>query len=297
MPAVAPDSSPGAMDIMICNRCGHELPSDTPVCRACGPVTLDPGRGALPPLPSVSFAIPGLAPIPSSAPVVLPAPLATPPPIPTAPPASRPASTPARQSKAQRRRAALAARARGEPDGTDGAAEAVSPVADDEPSVASLPRPRPVTLVARLDLFVGAAELVLAWAILAGRLAYDTADSGLPGHGVTFAASAVLRLAAAGGLLLVSPLGWYAHLGVVASGILWGSWSDVAAIATAVYLLRPGVKLLLSGRDRATLEAQDCGRIREDVASPVLVPVTVVFLGLVATLRYVPLLWVLVTSP
>jgi hypothetical protein len=282
---------------MICNRCGNELPSDTPVCRSCGPVSLIPGSGALPPLPQVSFSIPGLAPAPAAPASLarpLPAPAVTPSPTPPAPP------RPERQSKAQRRRAALAKRA---PDGESSSTNEDSATGDravtadgDEPSLVGLPPPRPITTIARLDVFVGVTELLVAWAFIGGRVAHESTRSGPIGDGVFFAATGFLSLVAGAGLVLVTPVGWYAHLALVAVGLLWGSWSDVVGAATAVYLLRPGVKLLLSGRDPASLEEPERARIRKDVESPLLVPVAVLFLGLVAALRLLPTLWELVST-
>ena len=270
---------------MICNRCGNELPSDTPVCRSCGPVTLIPGSGALPPLPPISFSVPGLRPAPA-------VPASLPPPLPAPSVAASPMPRPQRQSKAQRRRAALAARGPGDAPLSARSDEGMATGASHEPSLEGLPRPRPLTLIARLDVFVGASELLLAWAFLMGRVAHESTRSGPFGDGVFFAATGFLSLVAGAGLFLVSPVGWYAHLALVAVGLFWGSWSDVVGLATAVYLLRPGVKLLLSGRDRASLEAPERARIRKDMESRVLVPVTVAFLGLIAALRLLPTLWV-----
>jgi hypothetical protein len=272
---------------MICNRCGNELPSDTPVCRSCGPVTLIPGSAALPPLPPISFSLSAPAPAPTAT-------ASVPPPLPE--PSRTP--RPERPSKAQRRRAALAARNLTPTDESLSAPsdEAAAIDAGHEPSLEGLPRPRPITLIARLDVFVGASELLLAWAFLMGRVAHESTRSGWFGAGVFFAATGFLSLVAGAGLFLVTPVGWYAHLARVAVLVFWGSWSEVVGLATAVYLLRPGVKLLLSGRDRASLLAPERARIRKDIESPLLVPVTVAFLGLIAALRVLPTLWVLVSS-
>jgi hypothetical protein len=287
---------------LICNRCGHELPSDTPVCRSCGPVTLNPGSGALPPLPPVSYVVPALtvigeptpSPLRAAASELAPSPVVarTPgPPTPSSP-------KPPRQSKAQRRRAALAGRT----DTADAAPSVFARPANatatgdlDEPSLEGFSRPRPVTLLAKLDLAVGAAGLVAAAAILTGRVATESAASGPVGHGVFLAATSALSLVAAAGLFLAGPVGWYAHLALVASGVLWGSWADVAGVATAVYLLRPGVKLLLSGQDRSSFPPAQRARVRKDAPSPLLVPLAVAFLGIVAALRLLPVLWLILS--
>jgi hypothetical protein len=270
---------------MICNRCAKELPSDTPVCRSCGPVTLSPGSGALPPLPVVSFLLPGLTTVPP-APSTLPAPsIASV--APATPPRAASAPKPERQSKAQRRRAALAGRA----------GEAPTARTDlSEPSLVGFPRPRPITMLARLDLFVGAVEAIAAVVVLSGRVALENAATGPIGLGTFLAADGALSLVAATGLFLVSPMGWYSHLALVATRLLWGSWANVLAVPAAAYLLRPGVKLLLSGRDLASLEPPERARIRKDVESPALVPVTVAVLYIVAALRLVPVVWMIVSG-
>ena len=266
---------------MICNRCANELPSDTPVCRVCGPVTLDPGFAPPPPLPPISFApasVTPLAPPVSGAPVSHRVePLATT----VVPPPPRPE----RQSKAQRRRAALASRAASVPD--------TEPLAADtfDTPMAELARPRPVTLIARLDLAVGAAHLLVGWGMQAGRVpAQGVSVLGL-NPGAAFFVSGLAMLIAATGLFQRKPFGRYAQLAIVGAGLMWGSWANVIGIPIAVYLMRPGVQLLFSGRDASSLEPQECRRIRKDTPSPILVPIAVTLEGLVAAVRLLPLIF------
>ena len=62
-----------------------------------------------------------------------------------------------------------------------------------------------------------------------------------------------------------------------------------------MYLLRPGVKLLLSGQDRASFQPAQRARVRKEPPSPLLVPFAVAFLGLVAALRLLPIFWPLLS--
>lgn len=95
---------------------------------------------------------------------------------------------------------------------------------------------------------------------------------------------------AALGLFLLRPLGWYAQIAILAGGLIWGSWSNIVGIAVAVYLLRPGVKLLLSGREATSLQPRECALVRKDAPSPVLVPVAVALQGLIAAVKLLPIL-------
>ena len=120
----------------------------------------------------------------------------------------------------------------------------------DEPHSPSITRPRPVTLLARL-----ASSSARPRPSSGGRSStYRVAPQGEWPWGVNpgavFVASGLLeddrRRWACSSL---SPSGWYAQLAIVAAGVAWGSWANVVGIAIVVYLLRPGVKLLLSGRE------------------------------------------------
>jgi hypothetical protein len=271
---------------MICNRCGKELPSDTPVCRACGPVTLDPGFASPPPLPPIPLAAPLLSsPVVGSA--AAPAvtgrekpKLALPPPLPD------------RQSKAQRRRDAISRRTgvvtapvRGQ-----GATAAAMPTEEGGAALSGFARPRPITLLARLNLAVGAAEMIVGWAMLTGSVPSDGAGGWGMDRGALFAGFGLLMMIAAFGLFLLKSVGWYAQLAIVGAGLIWGSWSNLVGIALAVYVLRPGVRLLLSDREATSLSPQEATQVRKDTPSPILVPLAVAVQALIAAVTLLPIL-------
>jgi hypothetical protein len=71
---------------------------------------------------------------------------------------------------------------------------------------------------------------------------------------------------------------------------MWGSWTNVVGIAIVVYLFRPGVKLLFSGREAMSLRLEESTRARKDTPSPLLVPVAIALLGLMAAFKLLPIL-------
>jgi hypothetical protein len=200
---------------------------------------------------------------------------------------------PDRQSKAQRRRAAMAGRTASAPTPTIAglSAEPVLGLDTDEPPLTELVAPRPITLIGRLNLFVGASDLLTGWAITTGRLPMEGTGALGFDHGVLFFAWGALTLAAAFGLFLLKPFGWNAELGLLGARVLWGSWSNLVGIPIAIYLLRPGVRLVLSGRDPRTFSPGEHTRVRSDTKSPALVPITVAVLGLMAAIRLLVLLF------
>lgn len=163
-----------------------------------------------------------------------------------------------------------------------GEASEAPPAVEDEMPLAAFSRPRPVTLIAGMDLLIGAARLVLAWAAFTGRGGLASGSGSIEFDGARVAISGLLLLVAAAGMWSLKPFGWYAQAANAALGFLSGFGSIVTAAMIFTYLVRPGVKVLFSGRDPATLSAQERARIRVHTPSPLLVPCAVALQGLLA---------------
>jgi hypothetical protein len=284
---------------MLCNRCGHELPADTPVCSRCGPVTL--GGGFAPTVLSPSapppLAMPpplGAPSPPWAAPPASPAPPATPDdPMPAAPeilskpairaPAVQAPTPSAKQARKQRAREAMAARAAG-----DRGEEVAARAEDDVPlSSFEFVRPRAVSLLAGADLLLGIANLTVTWATATGRLPLG-GGAGAPTSVEKAVIQAVLGLvmiAAAVGLLTLQPLGRYAQFLIAVVTVFSGVLTAIAGIAMVVYLARSGVRILFSGREPRTLTADERSKVQKETPSPLLLPAAAVFLGLLGILR------------
>jgi hypothetical protein len=274
---------------MLCNRCGNELPSDTPVCPQCGPVSFGAGyapppAAPLPPLPSIE-----VTPVP-----VTPPPLAMPalpgiavdvPATPVAPPAPpAPSKADRNRERKQRIREALAARARETaPTLTDaaegGTAEAAIEAIDEVP-LAAFERPTAVTQMAAVDGAVGGAKLLVATAMLGGQITGGTEE------GLRVGVGALVLLTAAVGLWTLRPFGRYAQFAMAALLLISGVLTFFLAIPFFAYLARPGVALLFSGRAPAALSGASRARIRRDGESPRMIPIA---LGIYALLALITL--------
>ncbi|HUG53357.1 MAG TPA: hypothetical protein VMR21_07145 [Vicinamibacteria bacterium] len=276
---------------MLCNRCENELPAHTPVCPACGPFTLGVGfvspSTPLPVSHSPGKAVPfdaqvlfsaspialtaGPAAIPAA--IALPATLTAaaaaiipPPPLPGRPsPGTGQGKATGKRARREKQRAAMASAkaAKGQAAG----ARLARPAAG-EP----VRRPGAVTLLATMDLGLGAAYLIVAWAALSGRLG---AVGGAPAdqvEAVLSGAHGLLLASASLWLLSLHPMGRYAQLALAGLGIFGGFVSALASLPLIVYFFRPGVKLLFSGRDLGHLSDDERDRVLEHAPSPLLVP-------------------------
>jgi hypothetical protein len=147
--------------------------------------------------------------------------------------------------------------------------EDVAAAPEDETPLVAFPRPTPITQMAVVDVAVGAAKLLVASSVLAGYVAGPTEGA------MRLLLGSLLLLVAGLGLWTLRPFGRYAQFAMAAATLYSGLLALAVAIPIVIYLARPGVALLLSGREPATLGAQQRRRIREDTESPRLVPIAV----------------------
>jgi hypothetical protein len=210
-------------------------------------------------------------------------------PVPPLPPAPRAAATreaqedkaAARRARKKKAREAMAARAH----------DTTEPgfVPEDAAPMTAFWRPRPVILLAVMDAGIGVASLVVAWASLTGRLATSIGPSSEM-DAVLLGAHGLLLSAAALWLFSLHPMGRYAQAATAGLGVFSGFVAAAASIPVIIYVLRPGVKLLFSGRDPVHLSAAERKRVREDTASPLLVPAAVALQALLSAAALLPVL-------
>src|SRR5262249_48869728 len=148
----------------------------------------------------------------------------------------------------------------------------------DEVPPAAFERPTPISQMAAIDLAVGGAKLLVASSVLSGHIAVPVDAAVRQGLGGTLLPAAAL------GLWTLRPFGRYAQFAMAALTLYSGILAFAVAIPIVIYLARPGVALLLSGRDPATLSPAQRRRVREDTASPRMIPVAVGLYALLATI-------------
>ncbi len=190
--------------------------------------------------------------------------------MPATPPSASKADL--KRTRKQRAREAMAARERGNEVPT-----AVQP--EDETPLVAFERPSPLKQIAVMDFVVGGAEAVVAAATLTGHIGGATEDA------VWMGLHALVLLVAAVGLWTLRPFGRYAQFAMAAAALVSGSIAMIAAIPIGIYVARPGMALLVSGREPRTLDARQRARIRQDTASPLLIPAAVGFYTLLAVTR------------
>jgi hypothetical protein len=322
---------------MKCTRCGDELPSDTPICRQCGPptfgsspwassslpsLTLASASAAAAPPPVLPVAAPAVVSLPSSLPAVVAAPLAAVavPAIATSPGLAAAAAAPAgpaapvdpgrltKQQKKERARQRLAERGLLKPEAKFGDAgqrtgadrkresrqrqkEERAAAADDHSVPERFPLPRPVKLLAQVDVVMG-----LGCMLIAGGMMLDVPAA----HAVRVAGGPlgiplllVLGLGflvAAVSLMGLQPIGRSVQLALCAASPLLGGLNVLAAILIGLALLRPGVALLFSGRSPRSLNAEERQKVRDHEVALVLLRVAAVIQFLVLAYRCTPLL-------
>jgi hypothetical protein len=276
---------------MKCMRCGDELPSDTPICRRCGPPTFgsSPWASSLSSLPLSSASdpaplpvVPGVPPaalgLPSAPPLLVEAAAAAAP-VPAAalpgPVVSKPAApAPAarakltKQQKKERARQRLAERGLLEPEAkfTDRGRPDAGTARDEKPSVPAAERwsperfavPPAVKFLSRVDRVMAAACLLTAGGMALGIPAAHAVTVAGGHHGIPVLVFLGLGfVAAASGLNGLHPYGRWAQLGLCGLSILLGGLTVLAAILIAIPLLRPGVALLMSGRPPRALSGEE----------------------------------------
>jgi hypothetical protein len=203
---------------MQCARCREELPENTPVCPACGPIVIGAGFGSALPVAAAS----GLA-------------MAAPAAVAEEPREAVRARAQAQREKHRRDRGARPSRATPPP-----LQEAVTP--------RDRPVPKPVRILAVADLVAGFALLATAAGIVNAAGGISEAILFPAGRSILHGAAMIL---AAGGLFLLKPFGRTLQIGVAGWSILV-SGSTIAGLLTIAYLMRPLMVRFFEGADVET---------------------------------------------
>jgi hypothetical protein len=190
---------------MQCARCREELPESTPVCPACGPIVIGSGFGSALPVAGAS----GLA-------------MAAPEPVVVENREEVRARAQAQRDKQRRDRGARQARA-------------TPPPLEDAIAVRDRPVPKPVKILAVADLLAGFALLAAAFAIVNAAGGITESILFPAGRSVLLGGA---MLVAAGGLLVLKPIGRVLQIGVAGFSII-AHGSTIAGLLTLAYLLRP----------------------------------------------------------
>lgn len=304
---------------MKCTRCGDELPSDTPICRRCGPPSFGSSPWAsspfslasvdspAPPPPVLTPPAPAAIAFPSPPVVAVAGPVvavtgAVALPAPAGPQRQAKQQTKqTKQQKKERARQRLAERglltpeprfaADRTPEPRFAADRAPAPegplpnlpellerfgqkrdvVPDESPAPAQFPVPPAIRTLAQIDLVMGVASLFVARAMARGVGEAHAVAVGGGAYGIIpQVLMGVAFLGAAAGLMLLQPWGRKAQLALCVLSVPVGAGLCLPAAALiAIYLLRSGVALLLSGRNPGELTPAERGRIRDDMPSGV----------------------------
>jgi hypothetical protein len=243
---------------VLCASCRNELPETTPICPSCPP-------GGFAAAAAAPWAAGAAAPWASAAPAAVVARGEVSPPSPgtiagvvprepAPPPPAGPRTLTKKEKKARaRERAAQLA-----------AAPRVSALAEDlaaGPAPAAFTRPRGVTLLAALDLLLGAAAVALAGALYEGSAPAAFREGAWAPRIAGYAVFGAACLAAGVGLLRLHRVGRNTQLALCAAAVVIGGFSIVAAIPIFIYLVLPGVQLLFSGRPPSDLTTAERERL------------------------------------
>lgn len=152
-------------------------------------------------------------------------------------------------------------------------------------NAAAMQRPGIVTFLAVLDLLGGALLLLLvAASVVAAIEAKTTADQVVVAVlGSFYAVLGLLNIAAGIGLLQMKNWGRILQIGIACVGLLAIGCGTVISALVLVYMFKPGVRVLFSGKTFEELmpnEAADVAMVRGgSTATTVLVAIAVVFVG------------------
>ncbi len=140
-------------------------------------------------------------------------------------------------------------------------------------AVAGVPtRPTIVTVLAVLQLIGGAFWSLGVVAVLIAFVTGGQTGPGIAGLLVGLGivgALAAAQLVCGFGLLRLKPIGRTLQLVFAGIGLLGFPIGTIVAILILVYLNKPGIKLLFSGRDPSTFDAAELGEIETATSMPI----------------------------
>jgi type IV pilus assembly protein PilA len=161
-----------------------------------------------------------------------------------------------------------------------------APVASTITNNASLERPTLITVLAVLQFIGGALTLMIGLTGMIASLAGGAAQPAQTVMGWAFIALGVLQIVCGAGLWKLKPYGRSLQLAFAWVGLLAIPFGTVIAILILVYLFKPGIKVLFSGRPAADLTETEWAEVAavSHSSTAVVVVVLVVVVGSIAAI-------------